>query len=333
MITVGGKLTKGNCIAKEVSTFNRPLKRTSNKLYNRASNSPYVLHHGKRNRGVHPISQRLCDPTEQTAQSNITASSPNGSTSVSSQPTIGSSSQAETIHAIYICYHTRNVTLRSTLIAKPAVNGEHTDIAFKWSSACPPPSILSTCKESREERLRHYQLKFGNVFFLGHGVEVTSPPRTYINSFTDRICPLKEFPDIGGDKGLNKYCLKNIAVNSNESWAEGGWKLDDSPFRMLYPECWFDSNIREIILCDEDFSERDPHSLEFESNLQLLDDLNTFMENFDPAEDLRMVRALETEYMAEKGDGGVPYELRWEERHWTRPLVKVVRVRKEMNRA
>ncbi|XMA07749.1 hypothetical protein WAI453_000540 [Rhynchosporium graminicola] len=65
---------------------------------------------------------------------------------------------------------------------------------------------------------------------------------------------------------------------------------------------------------------------------QLLDDLNTFMENFDPAEDLRMVRALETEYMAEKGDGGVPYELRWEERHWTRPLVKVVTVRKEMNR-
>ncbi|CZT41613.1 uncharacterized protein RSE6_01372 [Rhynchosporium secalis] len=264
MITVGGKLTKGNCIAQEVSTFNRPLKHTSNKLYNRASNSPYVLHHGKRNRGVHPISQRLCDPTEQTAQSNITASSPNGSTSASSQPTIGSSSQAETIHAI-----------------------------------------------------------FGNVFFLGHGVEVTSPPRTYINSFTDRICPLKEFPDIGGDKGLNKYCLKNIAVNSNESWAEGGRELDDSPFRMLYPECWFNSNIREIILCDEDFSERDPHPLEFEDVkfetmdtdakdriFQLLDDLNTFMENFDPAEDLRMVRALETEYMAEKGDGGVPYELR-----------------------
>jgi hypothetical protein len=56
-----------------------------------------------------------------------------------------------------------------------------------------PPAILHTCKESRSEGLKYYQLSLGTVFEVEERARhapftVTFPPRTYINWSSDRIC-------------------------------------------------------------------------------------------------------------------------------------------------
>jgi hypothetical protein len=55
-----------------------------------------------------------------------------------------------------------------------------------------PPAILHTCKESRSEGLKFYQLSLGTVFEVKEHrhapLTVTFPPRTYINWNGDRIC-------------------------------------------------------------------------------------------------------------------------------------------------
>lgn len=57
---------------------------------------------------------------------------------------------------------------------------------YKILSRTRPPAILWTCRESRNEGLKHYALEFGTTKDFGDLV-VVSKPRTYINPSVDTI--------------------------------------------------------------------------------------------------------------------------------------------------
>jgi hypothetical protein len=69
-------------------------------------------------------------------------------------------------------------------------NDDHDPYYFRTNVG--PPAILHTCKESRSEGLKFYQLSLGTVFEVEERrhapFTVTFPPRTYINWNGDRIC-------------------------------------------------------------------------------------------------------------------------------------------------
>lgn len=158
-----------------------------------------------------------------------------------------------------VCYHTRNIPLGTVTLSSNHVDDIY---PFVYISGCPPPSILSANRESRTIGLKHYELELGNEFDLGHGAKIITPARIYLNFESDRICPLGKFTFEGNDFG--RYWFHRVALNchgtENKSYPLSGITSRISRF----PLTWFDGNILEVLLYDENIELEKTRSLEFE---------------------------------------------------------------------
>jgi hypothetical protein len=93
----------------------------------------------------------------------------------------------------HACFHQRNIDIFTEILGEVRVNKQDTYRfeSYKYlSQFCPHPAILHTCKESRDEGLKHYQLAFGTSHSFSI-VNISTPPRIYVNFACDRLCLLE----------------------------------------------------------------------------------------------------------------------------------------------
>lgn len=66
---------------------------------------------------------------------------------------------------------------------------------FRYVTTQPPPAILHVNQESRAIGLKHYSLEFGSSYEIPrhYGLRAESPPKTYINFHSDRVCLVGAF--------------------------------------------------------------------------------------------------------------------------------------------
>ncbi|KAL2071266.1 hypothetical protein VTL71DRAFT_12501 [Oculimacula yallundae] len=310
------------------------------------------------------------DSSAQTSRSSSKTLSGDGATNLLSGSTVNGASQASTEFDVtlnltsftlfpklppelrlmvweYVCFFTRNVPLWNVLLAKPRQE-DIGYIPYKYITGCPPPSILSVNLESRETGFKYYKLSLGGVFLLEKGVTVKAEARKYVHFLADRICPLKEFcntMDNDDEDAFKKYWLSRVAVNTNTCWRDHD---ETSPFwvefdMLQYPEWWFHSDMREILIYDEDFSEREPYPLEFEEEkeaelatmeievqvriLEFKKSLNAYINGeFEVEKDLEVVRKRKIAKCEAEGKTVPDHLLR--KQSWVEPTIKVVRVKR-----
>jgi hypothetical protein len=91
----------------------------------------------------------------------------------------------------YVCFHPRNVDIFTENLGTIRVSDDTYFDTYKFFSRfCSHPAILHICRESREEGLKHYQLEFGTSHHFSI-VNISTPPRIYVNFSCDRLCLLK----------------------------------------------------------------------------------------------------------------------------------------------
>jgi hypothetical protein len=91
----------------------------------------------------------------------------------------------------YICFHPRNVDIHTENLGTIRVCDDVHFNAYKFlSHFCSHPAILHVCREARGEGLKYYQLEFGTSHYFSI-VNISTPPRIYVNFSCDRLCLLK----------------------------------------------------------------------------------------------------------------------------------------------
>lgn len=96
----------------------------------------------------------------------------------------------------YVCYQPRNVDIFTDNLGVIRISEDiHFDAYKFYSHFCSHPAVLHICREAREEGLKHYQLEFGTSHHFSI-VNISTPPRIYVNFVCDRLCLLK--PDCFG---------------------------------------------------------------------------------------------------------------------------------------
>ena len=95
-----------------------------------------------------------------------------------------------------VCFQPRNVDIFTDNLGTIRVRDDvHFDTYKFYSHFCSHPAVLHVCQESREEALKHYKLEFGTSHHFSI-INVSTPPRIYVNFACDRLCLLK--PDCFG---------------------------------------------------------------------------------------------------------------------------------------
>jgi hypothetical protein len=111
----------------------------------------------------------------------------------------------------HACFHQRNIDIFTEMLGEVRVNEQdmYRFESYKYfSQFCPHPAVMHTCKESREEGLKHYRLEFGTSHSFSI-INISTPPRIYVNFACDRLCLLQ--PDcFGSDKEDRFYTFVSI---------------------------------------------------------------------------------------------------------------------------
>lgn len=126
--------------------------------------------------------------------------------------------------------------------------GEQILSAFtRHVTLCGVPAVLHTTRESRKEALEHYTLAFGSNQTLHYGIQLSIPPRIYVDWKSDIICPMAvinsrsnwhaDMLEIAGIAGVSQ-----IALNLAEWGEDDPDDLDDLNLAELCP------SVKEIIL-------------------------------------------------------------------------------------
>jgi hypothetical protein len=90
----------------------------------------------------------------------------------------------------HVCFHPRNVDISSETLGTVRIcEGTYVDV-HKFFSHALHPAVLHVSRESREEGMKHYQLEFGSSY-TSSIINVSTPPRIYVNFACDRLCLLK----------------------------------------------------------------------------------------------------------------------------------------------
>ncbi|KAH7399926.1 hypothetical protein BKA64DRAFT_670728 [Cadophora sp. MPI-SDFR-AT-0126] len=239
-----------------------------------------------------------------------------------------------------VCCQTRNVPLRAvSMDFTRLVVSSSTEGVFRYSTNLPPPSVLSTCRESRDSGLKHYTLLFRTTFDIGHGIMVRAPARIYINADSDRICPVGEFSlDVVMDFGCR--WKERVAPNANSSTN----REDEGivfPSRLIeHMEEWLDGEVREVLVYDEIIGGNKSSPMEFEGAelggikpdvqeriSEFLHNLQRYFDTFDEDVDRRIRRAW-LAALHEWLGCPVPEQFDFEKHPRQKPLMKVVRVKK-----
>jgi hypothetical protein len=90
----------------------------------------------------------------------------------------------------FVCFQPRNVDIFTENLGqiRASVDTEFETYRF-YSHFCSHPSLLHACQEAREEGLKYYKLEYGTAHRFSF-VNVSTPPRIYVNFACDRLCLL-----------------------------------------------------------------------------------------------------------------------------------------------
>ncbi|KAE9375634.1 hypothetical protein N431DRAFT_437128 [Stipitochalara longipes BDJ] len=91
----------------------------------------------------------------------------------------------------HACFQPRNVDIFTDNLGTIRVSDDTQFDTYKfYSHFCSHPGVLHVCREAREEGLKHYKLEFGTSHHFPI-INISTPPRTYVNFACDRLCLLK----------------------------------------------------------------------------------------------------------------------------------------------
>jgi hypothetical protein len=112
-------------------------------------------------------------------------------------------------------FETRNVAVWVELGELGDIDEYDDHRPYYFATNVGPPAILHTCKESRSEGLKFYQLSLGTAFevydYRYGPFTLRFPPRTYINWNGDRICIM--FPSLEFDYQAHLELLSQAENN------------------------------------------------------------------------------------------------------------------------
>ncbi|KAE9380646.1 hypothetical protein N431DRAFT_449405 [Stipitochalara longipes BDJ] len=132
---------------------------------------------------------------------------------------------------------------------KVEVGGEKYRLCVFVSSQ-PAPAILHVSKEARKEGLRYYKLIFGTDNEFGC-MGISTPPRIYVNTWSDRICFVGQAIFDARDKicgSIIAYNIRKIAVNAHALVDDANCIVD----LFTYSTEWCHLDMDEIVIYNSD---------------------------------------------------------------------------------
>ncbi len=90
----------------------------------------------------------------------------------------------------FVCFQPRNVDIFTENLGAIRVSDDAQFETYRfYSHFCSHPSLLHACQEAREEGLKYYKLGYGTSHHFPF-INVSTPPRIYVNFACDRLCLL-----------------------------------------------------------------------------------------------------------------------------------------------
>jgi hypothetical protein len=148
----------------------------------------------------------------------------------------------------YACFVPRNIDVWAVSTSEEEGFDEFDDSQYgaywgeitKSRSHNPVPPILNTSSESREIGLQHYSLSFGTDHKHSFGfvkIEISFPPKIYVNFDCDIICPINTSPSSRYSACFLEHLsftdlpVRRLALPTTSTWDQAGWQDSDMLLR------------------------------------------------------------------------------------------------------